>query len=126
MTDTAGVLAGRSWWHTIDVAPGVTTAGAWDIRHLPGLIPWPDRMGGLRCLDVGTADGFWAFEMERRGAGEVLALDTAERGRDVPPHLRRSQSGHPDARPPGDNFRVLARLLGSRAEFRCLNAYDLT
>jgi tRNA (mo5U34)-methyltransferase len=30
---------------------------------------------GKRCLDVGTADGFWAFELERRGAAEVLATD---------------------------------------------------
>jgi tRNA (mo5U34)-methyltransferase len=29
----------------------------------------------MRCLDVGTMDGFWAFEMERRGAREVLATD---------------------------------------------------
>jgi tRNA (mo5U34)-methyltransferase len=29
----------------------------------------------MRCLDVGTADGFWAFELERRGAAEVVALD---------------------------------------------------
>jgi tRNA (mo5U34)-methyltransferase len=29
----------------------------------------------MRCLDVGTHDGFWAFEMERRGASEVIAID---------------------------------------------------
>ncbi len=28
-----------------------------------------------RCLDVGTADGSWAFELEKRGAAEVLATD---------------------------------------------------
>ena len=32
-------------------------------------------MQGKRCLDIGAADGFWAFEMERRGAGDVLATD---------------------------------------------------
>jgi tRNA (mo5U34)-methyltransferase len=37
-------------------------------------LPWPD-VRGKRCLDVGTADGFWAFELERRGAAEVVALD---------------------------------------------------
>ena len=31
-------------------------------------------MSGMRALEVGTWDGFWAFEMERRGA-EVVALD---------------------------------------------------
>jgi tRNA (mo5U34)-methyltransferase len=37
-------------------------------------IPWPD-LHGARCVDIGTADGFWAFEMERRGAADVLATD---------------------------------------------------
>ena len=47
-------------------------AGA--LRDTARAIPWPD-LQGRRCLDVGTADGFWAFEMERRGAAEVLATD---------------------------------------------------
>jgi tRNA (mo5U34)-methyltransferase len=32
----------------------------------------------MRCLDVGTMDGFWAFEMERRGAREVIAADVGQ------------------------------------------------
>jgi tRNA (mo5U34)-methyltransferase len=35
----------------------------------------PASLAGMRCLDVGTLDGFWAFEMERRGAAEVIATD---------------------------------------------------
>ena len=34
----------------------------------------PDDLHGKRALDVGTFDGFWAFELERRGA-EVVAID---------------------------------------------------
>jgi tRNA (mo5U34)-methyltransferase len=45
-----------------------------DRGPLVGRIPWPD-LRGKRCLDIGTADGFWAFEMERRGAADVLATD---------------------------------------------------
>jgi len=37
-------------------------------------LPWPE-LAARRCLDIGTADGFWAFEMERRGAADVLATD---------------------------------------------------
>jgi tRNA (mo5U34)-methyltransferase len=37
-------------------------------------LPWPE-LAGKRCIDIGTADGFWAFEMERRGAADVLATD---------------------------------------------------
>src|SRR3954447_16366990 len=62
------------WWHVIDLPDGSTTPGAWDLRPLAERIPWPD-LTGKRCLDVGTADGFWAFELERRGAAEVLATD---------------------------------------------------
>ena len=62
------------WWHTIELPDGSVTPGGWDLRDTAGAIPWPD-LRGKGCLDVGTADGFWAFEMERRGAAEVLATD---------------------------------------------------
>ncbi|HEY0344191.1 MAG TPA: class I SAM-dependent methyltransferase [Solirubrobacteraceae bacterium] len=62
------------WWHVIELLNGETTPGAWDLRPLAEKIPWPD-LAGKRCLDVGTADGFWAFELERRGAADVLATD---------------------------------------------------
>jgi tRNA (mo5U34)-methyltransferase len=45
-----------------------------DRAPLVDAVPWPD-LRGARCLDIGTADGFWAFEMERRGAADVLATD---------------------------------------------------
>ena len=48
--------------------------GGWDLRETARQIPWPD-LTGKHCLDVGTTDGFWAFEMERRGAASVLATD---------------------------------------------------
>src|SRR5690606_2603762 len=59
------------WYHTIDVAPGVTTKGWFDLRGVVDLMPWPD-VRGKRCLDIGTFDGFFAFELERRGAAEVV------------------------------------------------------
>jgi SAM-dependent methyltransferase len=62
------------WWHVIDLGDGSVTPGGWDLRETARAIPWPD-LEGKRCLDIGTADGFWAFEMERRGAAEVLATD---------------------------------------------------
>ena len=61
------------WYHTIDL-PGLgPTPGYFDTRGAP--VPLPERLDGLRCLDVGTYDGYWAFEMERRGAASVTALD---------------------------------------------------
>ena len=63
------------WYHTIELAPGVVTPGWLDTRAVAPRIPFPASLAGKRCLDVGTFDGFWAFEMERRGASEVVAVD---------------------------------------------------
>jgi tRNA (mo5U34)-methyltransferase len=65
----------RTWYHTIDLPDGSTTPGWYDTRVAPSSVPWPDGIAGGRALDVGTFDGFWAFELERRGAAEVVALD---------------------------------------------------
>src|SRR4051794_41962593 len=54
------------WYHTLEVAPGVVTPGWFDLRPIVDKMPWPD-VRGKRCLDVGTFDGFLAFELERRG-----------------------------------------------------------
>src|SRR5260370_26442585 len=63
------------WYHTIDLGEGVVTQGMFDHRPVLDRYMIPASLAGLRCLDVGTMDGFWAFEMERRGAGEVIATD---------------------------------------------------
>jgi tRNA (mo5U34)-methyltransferase len=67
--------AARTWYHTIDLPDGSATPGWVDTRPIAPLVPWPSSLRGGRCLDVGTFDGFWAFEMERRGAAEVVAID---------------------------------------------------
>ena len=36
-------------------------------------VPLPSSLRRKRCLDVGTGDGSWAFEMERRHAAAVVA-----------------------------------------------------
>ena len=111
-------IAGLDWWHTIEVAPGVLTPGGWDLRPTTAAMPWPGSLEGARCLDVGTMDGFWAFELERRGAGEVVAIDVPQSadlpwGRDG-----RGRSGE-------GTFRVAAELLGSRVAYRERSVYDL-
>src|SRR3954466_7130401 len=68
-------VAALQWYHTIELAPGIETPGWHDTRPIVGQIPFPASLAGQRCLDVGTFDGFWAFEMERRGASEVVAID---------------------------------------------------
>ncbi len=81
MTDTHDYTTLRAevdaheWYHTIELAPGVVTPGWFDTRAVIEQVPFPRSLAGKRCLDVGTFDGFWAFEMERRGAAEVIAID---------------------------------------------------
>jgi tRNA (mo5U34)-methyltransferase len=56
------------WYHTIDLGQGVITPGSFDYRENIRFYQFPERMDGLRVLDVGSATGFFAFELERRGA----------------------------------------------------------
>lgn len=124
-------IAGHEfWYHTIDVAPGVTTPGWFDLRHSLDLVPFPD-VRGKRCLDIGTFDGFYAFEMERRGAAEVVAVDVEDHEEwDWPADARQ---GGPLARrdpgmsgpPKGAGFRLVADLIDSKVDWRVCNIYDL-
>jgi len=52
----------------------VETPGWFDLRSV-AVKPFPADMSGMRCLDVGTFEGFWALHMHRRGAREVLGVD---------------------------------------------------
>jgi tRNA (mo5U34)-methyltransferase len=110
------------WYHTIELAPGVVTEGMFDLRPHVGRFGLPERLDGLRVLDVGTWDGFWAFEMERRGAAEVVALDLDdERLLDYPP--RRRPPTFPEA-PRGAGFAVAREALGSAVHRIVTSIYD--
>ena len=118
-------IAELDWWHTIEVVPGVVTPGGWDLRATADALPWPtEALTGLRCLDIGTMDGFWAFELERRGAGEVLATDVLDAARldRFPADRHHGQLGRRDSE---RNYALAAELLGSRASLRDLSVYDL-
>lgn len=78
MTSSADSLAERVaaipyWYHRIALPGGITTPGWAPIAaDAYGL---PERLDGLRVLDVGAWDGYWTFEALRRGAREVVAID---------------------------------------------------
>ena len=114
-------VAGLGWYHTLELAPGVVTSGMFDLRGHVARYGLPERMDGMRVLDVGTWDGFWAFEFERRGAAEVLALDLDdERLLDFPP--RRRPSTFPDT-PRGAGFALAKQALGSNVRRVVQNIY---
>ncbi len=95
----------ESWYHQIEVAPGLVTPGVNESQLVLTALELPDDLSGLRVLDIGTRDGFFAFECERRGA-DVTAVD----------YMNPEETG----------FLVAKELLGSRVEFVQENVYDLS
>lgn len=120
-------IGALEWYHTIELAPGVITPGWFDTRSVARRFPMPGSLSGRRCLDVGTFDGFWAFEMERRGASEVVAIDVLDpREWDWPAGSAAevvSAVGSRKGR--GEGFLIAHRALGSKVERRERSVYQL-
>lgn len=125
----ATVAAVPRWYHCLDLAPGVSTPGWFDLRPIVSRLPWPD-VRGKRCLDVGTSDGFLAFELERRGAGEVVAVDVGRHSDwDWEVHigaLGREYLDHVAGPTPAQGFRVARELLGSSVRLEQMTVYELS
>lgn len=100
-----GEFLNRGWWHSFELPDGSRIDGVNDIsalRRRLAQFPIPADLRGKRVLDVGAWDGWFSFEMERRGA-EVVAIDRWENPR----------------------FYEIRRLLNSRVDYRELDVYDL-
>ena len=111
------------WYHTLELAPGYTTDGDFDLRDQVRHYKLPERVDGLRVLDVGTWDGFWAFEFERRGAAEIHGLDIDDMSTlDFPPRRRPNEFKRTEPR--GTGFRLAKEIYGSKAERVVCNIYD--
>ena len=113
----------RSWYHVMELGDGQLTDGWFDMRPYVKHYGIPERLDGKRVLEIGTWDGFWAFELERRGA-EVVALDLDdEADLDWPPRRRPKQ--FPAVRR-GDGFRLLKEIRGSSVERVNCSVYHAT
>lgn len=123
--DLRAAVSALEWYHSIELPGGVVTPGFFDHRPVLHHYEFPDEMEGLRALDVGAFDGFFAFEMERRGA-LVTALDVPdEESLDWPvPKLRRG--GRTRFQPRHRNFDLAREALGSVVERRFISAYSVT
>ncbi len=111
----------QAWYHTLELPERLETDGWFDLRPHVASYGLPERMDGMRALDVGTWDGFWAFEMERRGA-EVVAIDLDdERDLDWPPSRRPEQFPEPSR---GAGFALAAEVLESSVDRRVCSIYD--
>jgi tRNA (mo5U34)-methyltransferase len=121
-------IASISWYHTLELAPGVWTPGWFDHRSVLGQVPLPADLSGRRCLDVGTFNGFWAFELERRGASEVHAVDVLDPSRwDWPTDSEAATVAAVGERlAGGDGFEIAKRALGSGVKRHDLSVYALS
>ena len=96
----------KGWWHSFELPDGSRIEGVCGLESLRNRIaqyPIPADLRGKRVLDIGTWDGFFAFEMEKRGA-DVMAVDNWDNPR----------------------FREMHARLGSRVDYRQFDIYDLT
>lgn len=98
-------LADAGWYHSFELPDGSLIEGTQPLAHLRrrwDKLGLEDDLRGKRALDIGTWDGWFAFELERRGAA-VTALDSAA----------------------CEGFDVVSRALGSRVERKLMSVYEL-
>jgi SAM-dependent methyltransferase len=107
------------WFHTFALnreagiyAPGYARDHRYRIPALPG------SFAGLRVLDVGTFDGFYAFLAEARGAKRVAAVDNEQYLEWVRARWGIELEG-------GEGFEAIHGLLDSEVEYRALDALQL-
>jgi tRNA (mo5U34)-methyltransferase len=98
------------WFHSIPLRRDLTTPGLEpDTERKLKWAGLPERLDGKSVIDVGSWDGFFAFEAERRGAASVTATD----------HHAWNAPEYGDA-----GFRLARRALESRVEGRDLDVLD--
>src|SRR5690349_17129527 len=92
-------------YHSLRLPDGRILEGAMPLDFLEGRVSsfgLPADLRGKRVLDIGPWDGYFTFELERRGA-EVTAIDYADL----------------------DTFRALHRIFNSNARYTQLDLYEL-
>jgi tRNA (mo5U34)-methyltransferase len=99
-------LEALGWYHSIQLPGGKVIPGLQSLAQLRKRIaqfPIPRDLTGKRVLDIGAWDGWFSFEMERRGA-QVVAVDRTAQTR----------------------FLEAKRLLGSQVEYHIADVLSLT
>lgn len=108
------LVSSRPWFHTIDLGHGIVTPGLDESAAKLALLGLPDDLTGCSVLDVGTFDGYFAFEAERRGASRVVAADDFCWSHPESPLLD------------GKGFDIARWALGSKVEKVRVSVEDLT
>jgi SAM-dependent methyltransferase len=130
----AAIASVGVWYHVLELAPGVLTPGVYDMRPHLGRFGLPARFDGLRVLDVGAGNGFFAFHFERQGAARVVAVDLEHiTDHDAPAWYLERRQRELGAAKLADlehhelhgGFEVAHRALGSRVERVLCRAVEL-
>ena len=125
----------ESWYHRIDLGDGVETPGHFRMTDYLAHYHFPERMDGMRVLDVGASTGFFAYEFERRGAAEVVAVELPSwDAHDWTPRYRRglarrtsSEKETVEREVMRDGFTVVGEAYGSKRVQRIWKAiYELS
>lgn len=125
MSTLADAVGELDWYHTIALPGGVRTPGFYDTVAGADRVPLPESLEGKRCLDIASANGFWAFELERRGASEVVAIDLpSAQDLDWPGVAPPADAEHTTVARQG--FDLAHGALGSSVERVDLSAYQIT
>ena len=102
---TRATLAETGLYHSFRLDDGAVLHGVLSLEQLEARLAGfqlPLDLTGRRVLDVGPWDGYFAFEMERRGA-DVTAIDYVDL----------------------DTFRALHRAMKSRVDYRRMDVYEI-
>jgi tRNA (mo5U34)-methyltransferase len=75
VTDLQSKVEALRWYHTIDLGRGIVTKGVDNTPLRLARLDLPASFAGRSVLDIGAWDGFFSFEVERRGAARVVAAD---------------------------------------------------
>jgi tRNA (mo5U34)-methyltransferase len=85
------LAAHNDWYHSMEFADGTQVDGYIPLsvlRERYAEFGLPDDLSGRRALDIGAWDGWFSFEMERRGA-DVTAVDIVSVPNFETAHLRK-------------------------------------
>lgn len=119
-------VASLEWYHTIDLGHGIVTPGFYDHRTYLEFYGLPQDLSGKTALDIGAASGFFAFEMEKRGA-KVVATDLPEwAAHDFAPIYEPDKTPEEGRRYLREPFALAKEVLGSQVEKREISIYDLS
>ena len=97
LNDTGGL------YHRFDVGEGLVLEGHYDMTRYLHHYNLPESLAGKTALDIGTASGFWAFQLDQRGA-DVTAIDVW----------------------PPASFEKVSRCVGANVRYVQMDVYDLT